>query len=371
MASSNSAAVHPIPPHQPNTTSKHTPGKFGIISDKQHRVDPITISATSNFHTHQQSSYLSSDSAHHDFRGLVNLGAIILVAMNARLVVENLRKYGILINPATWYHHIITHWNSIWPSVIVASYIMLIAPLLSLIIEISASKHTISNPSADKLHITHILLIFTLPQIFIWCTQPTFLTAVALLICTLIYSLKLTSYAHVSHQLRIDAQSIAANKKSDNNVSVDPNNLTDAGDELLYSHITGTVYKPTWYQLFYFTLAPTLIYQTQYPRSERIRIRFCIRRLLEIIICLSLQLLLVEQYIIPTVRNTVPYMHKYDSQSNLILVERVLKLAIPNALAWLLMFYSVFHSTLNLLAELLRFADRQFYNEWWNSQDLV
>lgn len=42
-------------------------------------------------------------------------------------------------------------------------------------------------------------------------------------------------------------------------------------------------------------------------------------------------------------------------------IERLLKLAIANHLLWLLGFYTFFHSGLNLVAEILCFADREFY----------
>ena len=38
--------------------------------------------------------------------------------------------------------------------------------------------------------------------------------------------------------------------------------------------------------------------------------------------------------------------------------ERLLKLAVPNHLMWLVCFYLIFHSLLNTLGELLQFADR-------------
>jgi len=34
---------------------------------------------------------------------------------------------------------------------------------------------------------------------------------------------------------------------------------------------------------------------------------------------------------------------------------------------WMLMFFAVFHCLLNLSAEILRFADREFYQDWWNA----
>jgi diacylglycerol O-acyltransferase-1 len=46
-------------------------------------------------------------------------------------------------------------------------------------------------------------------------------------------------------------------------------------------------------------------------------------------------------------------------------IERLLKLAIPNHFIWLMFFYWFFHSTLNVIAELLKFGDREFYKDWW------
>ena len=43
---------------------------------------------------------------------------------------------------------------------------------------------------------------------------------------------------------------------------------------------------------------------------------------------------------------------------------------LPNHLIWLTFFYLLFHSFLNTLGELLGFADRNFYSDWWNAEDL-
>ena len=45
-------------------------------------------------------------------------------------------------------------------------------------------------------------------------------------------------------------------------------------------------------------------------------------------------------------------------------------MAIPAAYCWLLMFYVIFHSIFNGLAEVTMFADRRFYSDWWNAGDL-
>ena len=51
--------------------------------------------------------------------------------------------------------------------------------------------------------------------------------------------------------------------------------------------------------------------------------------------------------------------------------ERLLKLAIPNHLIWFTFFYLVFHSLLNTMAEIMQFADRSFYHDWWNSNNII
>jgi diacylglycerol O-acyltransferase-1 len=47
-----------------------------------------------------------------------------------------------------------------------------------------------------------------------------------------------------------------------------------------------------------------------------------------------------------------------------------LKLSVANTYLWLLMFYIYFHLYLNLFAEILRFGDRVFYRDWWNSSEV-
>ena len=49
------------------------------------------------------------------------------------------------------------------------------------------------------------------------------------------------------------------------------------------------------------------------------------------------------------------------------IIERVLKLSTVSLVAWLAGFFCIFHSTLNALAEVMHFADRKFYDAWWNS----
>jgi diacylglycerol O-acyltransferase-1 len=132
----------------------------------------------------------------------------------------------------------------------------------------------------------------------------------------------------------------------------------------------GPIFYPknlTYQNLYYFMLAPTLCYELNFPRSPRIRTGFILRRCGEILVLLSLQYCLGQQWILPILRTLDRPLNHYSALQN---IERLLRLALPNHLLWLLLFYVYFHSTLNLLAELLRFGDRLFYRDWWNATDL-
>ncbi|KAL7639769.1 UNVERIFIED_CONTAM: hypothetical protein RMT77_009179 [Armadillidium vulgare] len=136
----------------------------------------------------------------------------------------------------------------------------------------------------------------------------------------------------------------------------------------------GLTYDPVVYpdnltlaDLYYFLAAPTLCYELNFPRSLRIRKRFLLRRILELFILFNILLGLFQQWIIPSVKNSFK---PFAEMNYMKCTERILKLAIPNHLLWLIWFYSFFHSFLNMMGEVLRFGDRNFYQDWWNARDV-
>jgi diacylglycerol O-acyltransferase-1 len=85
----------------------------------------------------------------------------------------------------------------------------------------------------------------------------------------------------------------------------------------------------------------------------------------------GLLIFVVEQYIKPTLEGSIEAMDMMKTKFDIALVmEKLLKLSIPNTYAWLLMFYFYFHLWLNFLAEITRFGDRLFYKDWWNSRTI-
>ncbi|VDM50747.1 unnamed protein product [Toxocara canis] len=119
--------------------------------------------------------------------------------------------------------------------------------------------------------------------------------------------------------------------------------------------------------LYYFVFAPTLCYELRFPRSPGRRKAFMIKRTAELFMLSFIIVALSQQWVVPLLRNSV---EPFSTMNISRCIERILKLAIPNHVIWLICFYTVFHSFLNLLAEILRFADRQFYLDFWNAETI-
>lgn len=111
----------------------------------------------------------------------------------------------------------------------------------------------------------------------------------------------------------------------------------------------------------YFLAAPTLVYETSYPRNEKIRWIWALKEAIGCIICLALAQLVFAQFELPILA---------DIENSKGLWHDVMRLSIPSIVAWLLMFYAFFHCYLNAIAEILRFGDREFYRDWWNAPTL-
>lgn len=119
--------------------------------------------------------------------------------------------------------------------------------------------------------------------------------------------------------------------------------------------------------LIYFWWAPTLVYQPVYPRSEGVRWSFVMKRLLEVAGLSVFIWLASAQYAAPVLRNSLDKIATLDFAS---IIERIMKLSTISLIIWLAGFFALFQSFLNALAEVMRFGDRNFYDDWWNSTNL-
>ncbi|KDO53211.1 hypothetical protein CISIN_1g010418mg [Citrus sinensis] len=295
-------------------------------------------------HRRIKESPLSSDAIfkQQSHAGLFNLCIVVLVAVNSRLIIENLMKYGWLIKTGFWFS---SKSLSDWP-LLMCCLTLPLFPLSAFLVEKLAQRNCLSDPVVVLLHVIITTAAILYPVFVILRCNSAFLSGVTLMLFACIVWLKLVSYAHTNYDMRALANSADKGDASSSSVNVDCS------------------YDVSFKSLVYFMVAPTLCYQTSYPRTASVRKGWVVRQFVKLIIFTGVMGFIIEQYINPIVRNS-----QHPLKGNLLYaIERVLKLSVPNLYVWLCMFYCFFHLWLNILAELLRFGDREFYKDWWNAK---
>ncbi|XP_036779026.2 diacylglycerol O-acyltransferase 1 isoform X4 [Manis pentadactyla] len=268
-----------------------------LVSAKDKNGDADVGSGYWDLRCHRlQDSLFSSDSGFSNYRGVLNWCVVMLILSNARLFLENLIKYGILVDPIQVVSLFLKDPYS-WP----ALCLVIVANVFAV-----AAFQLVSYRDVN-----------------LWCRE------------------------------RRAKATAASGSKANGGVALC---AVSYPDNLTYS------------DLYYFLFAPTLCYELNFPRSPRIRKRFLLRRLLEMLFFTQLQVGLIQQWMVPTIQNSMKPFKDMDYSR---IMERLLKLAVPNHLIWLIFFYWLFHSCLNAVAELMQFGDREFYRDWWNSESVT
>uniref|UniRef100_A0AAY4CI86 O-acyltransferase n=1 Tax=Denticeps clupeoides TaxID=299321 RepID=A0AAY4CI86_9TELE len=288
-----------------------------------------------------QESLLSSASSFSNYRGILNWCVVMLVLSNTRLFLENLLRYGILVDPIQVVSLFLKDPYR-WPAMC-----LVIGVYLSLL------KGSFSEKLGLFIHCLNlsIVLVFPVATVLLLPSVTPVGGAFALSAYTIVL-LKLYSYKDVNKWCRERDQVFVRNLRPPSNgkqtVSY-PGNLTVK-------------------DLYYFVFAPTLCYELNFPRSARIRLGFLLRRLFEMLLLTQLLVGLIQQWMVPVIRSSMKPFEEMDFSR---MVEHLLRLAVPNHFIWLIFFYWFFHSSMNLVAELLRFGDREFYRDWWNSETVT
>lgn len=127
----------------------------------------------------------------------------------------------------------------------------------------------------------------------------------------------------------------------------------------------------TVYNYIDFLFCPTLCYELEYPRTPKIRWMEVFYKTLAVFGCIFLMVITSEEFILPVLDISAVRLHHANNalDFSLILAETVGRMLFPFMITFLLVFLVIFEYVLGAFAELTRFADRQFYADWWNSCD--
>lgn len=117
------------------------------------------------------------------------------------------------------------------------------------------------------------------------------------------------------------------------------------------------------------TCLPTLVYELEYPRQERINWWYVAEKSAATLGVIWIMIIISQAYLYPVVVETVR-----QKEAGMSLEQRwkefpwvVSDMLFPLLLEQLLAWYVIWECLLNVLAEVTKFADRGFYGDWWNS----
>ncbi|XP_037658363.1 diacylglycerol O-acyltransferase 1 isoform X2 [Choloepus didactylus] len=308
-----------------------------------------------------QDSLFSSDSGFSNYRGILNWCVVMLILSNARLFLENLIKYGILVDPIQVVSLFLKDPYS-WPALclVLAANVFALAAFQ---VERRLAVGALTERAGLLLHAANLATVLCLPAAVAFLVES--ITPVGSVLALLVYTilfLKLFSYRDVNLWCR-ERRAGAGGGLLAGARAPDPSpSGAKKTDGVPGSRSVSYPDNLTHRDLYYFLFAPTLCYELNFPRSPRIRKRFLLRRIFEMLFFTQLQ------WMVPTIQNSMKPFKDMDYSR---IIERLLKLAVPNHLIWLIFFYWFFHSCLNAVAELMQFADREFYRDWWNSESVT
>ncbi|CAH1101274.1 unnamed protein product [Psylliodes chrysocephalus] len=123
---------------------------------------------------------------------------------------------------------------------------------------------------------------------------------------------------------------------------------------------------PTFGQFVDFVYIPATIYKDEYPRTDNVRWSFAFYRFMEIIWTIVCQAHIYIHIILPIYKD-LTCINPITFGELFILL---LKTCIPAVVLLWLLFFSLLHSSQNTVGEMLKFGDRMFYLDWWNSLDV-
>ena len=115
----------------------------------------------------------------------------------------------------------------------------------------------------------------------------------------------------------------------------------------------------------YYHFAPTLIYRDQYPRIDRsIRWWNLSVHLFDFFGSIIYTTLIFKAYCVPEFKSASKNITDYHA-----VLLSWFRSMMPGTFVFLLLFFAVMHSWFSIWGEILNFADRKFYDDWWNSKD--
>ncbi|SPQ21305.1 7905d28b-d3c9-4029-bdd9-994bbed72400 [Thermothielavioides terrestris] len=401
----------PVPVDAPPSVKSLSTARKQVRAERRRRIFP-TIEFASRV------SHFDPNSDYRDFHGFFNLFWIGLAIMAITTMLRNIKDTGYPLRVEIWSLFTVKLWH-----LAIADFLMVASTAVSLPLHRIFRAASAESPLTWAKGGMAIMSVYQVVWLAVWIAVPflldwTWTAQVFLLLHTMVLLMKMHSYVfyngHLSEtekRLRaLDDPATASRApayiypSADNpmGTTVSPNRAEARGkgkgadgglgdaDEVaqlredlareLTSPIGNITYPAnlTWANYFDYLCCPTLCYEIEYPRNDRIDWQSLFSKIVAVFGCIFLLTVISEEFILPALvdasQRLDPSLRSADSPLTalevlLVLAETISWLLFPFMLTFLLVFLVIFEYVLGAFAELTRFADRHFYSDWWNSTD--
>ncbi|KAI8869148.1 hypothetical protein GQ42DRAFT_179498 [Ramicandelaber brevisporus] len=218
------------------------------------------------------------------------------------------------------------------------------------------------------------LAFITIPTLIAWTSNWGYTQRIFYIAHTITHLMKIHSYIeanrtmHVAYEevrtLQQQLQQQQQQQQQQQRTSISTDSVEDRIDELSAQLSNGSMKYPqnvTFANFADFVLIPTLVYELAYPRTRGIRPGYVVEKLFGIAGILTCLYIVVEYHMRPVM--AVAFPATVDSPP---LLATYMRLMLPTMLTYNLVFFIIFDMICNIFAELTCFADRAFYDDWWN-----
>jgi sterol O-acyltransferase len=401
----------PIPLDAPPSVKSLSTARKLVRAEQRRRLFP-TIEFASRV------SHFDPNSDYRDFHGFFNLFWIGLAIMAITTMLRNIKDTGYPLRVEIWTLFTVKLWH-----LAIVDFLMVASTAVSL------PLHRVfrAAPAGGVLTWNKggmaIMSVYQVLWLALWIAVPfvldwTWTSQVFLVLHTMVLLMKMHSYVfyngHLSETEKrrraLDNPSTASRAPaylypttdnpmgtlasptraeargkggSEDDTVEDPDEVAQLREDLareLTSPMGNITYPAnlTWANYMDYICCPTLCYEIEYPRNDKIDWQNLISKIVAIFGCISLLTVISEEFILPALvdasQRLDPSLRSADSALTalevlLILAETISWLLFPFMLTFLLVFLVIFEYVLGACAEITRFADRHFYSDWWNSTD--
>ena len=307
-------------------------------------------------HHRPKASYFTNISKDSNFRGVITLTLTITFLAIIKNIVNNHMKYGLIPMPKGGPNDL---------SLAIHALVSLVSTIAFIIgIEKLAFKQIISNRTAAILETLNVTQAYLTPIYVCNKYEVHVLLSMAYVFLTIGMMLKVISYAHLMHQIRNSLPTLLHSKTSEGPLRVKVSNENLAIIQKHANNLSGLVNIK---DILYFSLVPTLVYQLWYPRTDRINKQRALRLWIELTFLSLFQQYWMNQHIIPIMKTST---EAFQTGTLAEKAETFLDAINIYLINLVVTAYCNFHVLPNFISELLRFGNRDFYRDWWNSTDL-